>query len=495
MKTVAGIDLGTQSMKVVLYDYEAKKTVESGSCPMELISQGDGTREQKAQWYRDGLASCFSQISAEGKKTIQAAGVSAQQHGFVPLADDGTALYNVKLWNDTSTAAECAEITKALGGEAAAASEVQNHILPGFTASKILWLKKNRAELFERLRYVMLPHDYLNYLLTGSYVTEAGDASGTALFNSRERRWSKKACDAVDSSLIEKLAPVIENDEPAGYVTAEASRLLGIPQGIPVSSGGGDNMMSAIGTGAVRQGTLTMSMGTSGTLYGFSETPLSDPENGISGFCSSTGGYLPLLCTMNCTVASEQIRALLNLGVKEFDEEAQKALPGCGGVLVLPFFNGERTPNLPRGKASITGLTAANCGRPNIARAALESAVYSMRGGLESFKHHGFQPQELRLTGGGAKSAVWRQIAADILNLPVKVPLSSEAAAFGAALQALWCLRKKSGSAVSMAELAAEHVSLDESKTTLPNAQNARAYDRSFADYMEIVQQLSPLYK
>lgn len=495
MKTVAGIDLGTQSMKVVLYDYEAKKTVESGSCPMQLISRGDGTREQKAQWYRDGLAECFSKISAEGKKTVQAAGVSGQQHGFVPLDADGEALYNVKLWNDTSTAQECIEITEALGGNEAAAAEVQNYILPGFTAPKILWLKKNRPELFERLRYIMLPHDYLNYLLTGSYVTEAGDASGTALFNSRERKWSVKACGAVDSGLLEKLAPVIASDEPAGFVTAEAARLFGIPEGIPVSSGGGDNMMSAIGTGAVRNGTLTMSMGTSGTLYGFSGIPLSDPENGISGFCSATGGYLPLLCTMNCTVASEQIRALLGLDVKEFDEEAKKAEPGCGGVIVLPFFNGERTPNLPHGKASITGLTAANCGRPNIARAALESAVYSMRGGLESFKQHGFQPQELRLTGGGAKSAVWRQIAADILNLPVKVPVSSEAAAFGAALQALWCLRKQNGCAVSMESLAAEHVSLDESKTTLPNAENARAYDSSFGEYMKLVNQVSPLYR
>ena len=276
--------------------------------------------------------------------------------------------------------------------------------------------------------------------------------------------------------------------------TEEAAKRFGIPAGIPVSAGGGDNMMSAIGTGCVKGGTLTMSMGTSGTLYGFSDKSVADPENGISGFASSTNGYLPLLCTMNCTVASEEIRALFNLDVKEFDGEAQKAKPGSDGVFVLPFFNGERTPNLPHGRASITGLTVANSNRANIARAALESAVFSMRGGLEAFRKRGFTPKELRLTGGGAKSPVWRQIVADILNLPVKVPTSSEAAAFGAALQALWCLEKSAGKNVSMEALADSHVELDESKTTNPIAENVKAYDAAFVEYNKILNQVSPLY-
>ncbi len=495
MKTVAGIDLGTQSMKVVLYDFESKKTIESASCPMDLISESDGTREQKTEWYKKGLEVCFSKLSSEGKKSILAIGVSGQQHGFVPLDKNGEPLYNIKLWNDTSTAEECKLITKAVGGESCAVQEVQNFILPGFTAPKILWLKLHKKEAFEKLHYIMLPHDYLNFVLTGNYVMEQGDASGTALFNSKTKTWSKKVCNAIDSSLIEKLPKIIQNDDIAGTITQETASWLGIPQGIPVSSGGGDNMMSAIGTGAVQSGTLTMSMGTSGTLYGYSEQSVADPENGISGFCSSTGGYLPLLCTMNCTVASEEIRALLNLDVKEFDAEAEKAEPGCNGVFVLPFFNGERTPNLPHGKASITGLSVANCNRANIARAALESAVYSMRGGLESFKKLGFVPKELRLTGGGAKSKVWRQIVADILNLPVKVPVSSEAAAFGAALQALWALNKVNGNPTPMESLAKEHIELDETKTTLPNENNVASYDKAFAEYSKLVEQVSPLYK
>jgi xylulokinase len=495
MKTVAGIDLGTQSMKVVLYDFENRRTVESSSCPMELISEADGTREQKAEWYKNGLEKCFAKISAEGKKSVCAAGVSGQQHGFVALDEEKNPLYNVKLWNDTSTFAECREITEKIGGEKIAAEEVQNFILPGFTASKILWLKKNHPSLFEKLRYVMLPHDYLNFLLTGEYVMEQGDASGTALFNSKEKKWSEKICAAIDPALLQKLPRIIKSVECAGRISAETSAWLGLPKGIVVSSGGGDNMMSAVGTGVVKSGILTMSMGTSGTLYGYSENPVSDPAKGISGFCSSTGGYLPLLCTMNCTVASEQIRALLELGVREFDEEASKSSPGAEGIFVLPFFNGERTPNLPHGKASITGMTVANCSRRNIARAALESAVFSMRGGLESFKEHGFEPKEIRLTGGGAKSAVWRQIAADVMNLPVKVPVASEAAAFGAALQALWCLENSQGKNSSIQELAENHVELDETKTTLPVKENAEIYEKSFREYMKLVETVSPLYR
>ena len=495
MKTVAGIDMGTQSMKVVLYDYENKKTIESSSCPIDLISENDGTREQKTEWYKNAMEVCFGKLSKEGKATIQALGVSGHQHGFVPLDKDGNALYNVKLWNDTSTVEECKIITDALGGNENAVKEVQNYILPGFTAPKILWLKRHKPELFAKLNYIMLPHDYLNYVLTGEYVMEQGDSSGTALFNSIKKEWSKKVCDIIDEGLLAKLPKFVANDEPAGKVSVSTAEWLGIPAGVPVSSGGGDNMMSAIGTGVVKSGTLTMSMGTSGTLYGFNDSSVADPTNGISGFCSSTGGYLPLLCTMNCTVASEEIRALLDLDVKAFDAEAEKAKPGCDGVFVLPLFNGERTPNLPHGKASITGMTTANCNRANIARAALESAVYSMRCGLDSFKALGFIAKELRLTGGGAKSPVWRQIVADIMNLPVKVPASSEAAAFGGALQALWCLKKTEGNAVSMADLADEHVALDESKTTLPKADNVAAYDEAYKEYSKLVEQLSPLYK
>ncbi len=494
MKTVAGIDLGTQSMKVVIYDYEKKEIIEKASCPMDLISEADGTREQKTEWFDKGLEVCFGKLSAENKKTIEAIGVSGQQHGFVPLDKDGNALYNIKLWCDTSTTKECKEITDAAGGDAAVVDALGNLMLTGFTAPKIKWLKNNKKDAFDKLAYIMLPHDYLNWKLTGDYVMEYGDASGTALFDSKKRCWSKKICDIIDDGLFAKLPKLIEPSSPAGKVSTQAAKAYGIPEGIPVSAGGGDNMMGAVGTGTVADGFLTMSMGTSGTLYGYSDKPIADPVNGLSGFCSSTGGWLPLLCTMNCTVATEFVRGLFQMDVKELDSEAAKAPCGSEGVLVIPFFNGERTPNLPNGRASITGLTSANTNRANIARASLESAVFAMRGGLDAFRKLGFQPKEIRLIGGGSKSPIWRQIAADIMNLSIRVPALDEAAALGGAVQALWCLKNQNGKC-DIAQLCAEHIKLDESKNTNPIAQNVAAYDKAYAEYSKVVETLSPLYK
>jgi xylulokinase len=341
----------------------------------------------------------------------------------------------------------------------------------------------------------MLPHNYLNYLFSGSYNAECGDASGMAIFNGAKRSWSKKLCNLIDEKLLGLLPPLIASDEANGTVSAAAAKRFDIPQGIPVSSGGGDNMMSAIGTGTVRDGFLTMSLGTSGTLFGYSDTPVADPKNGLSGFNSSTGGYLPLLCTMNCTVATEETRELFGLGVKEFDALALKSKPGADGVVFLPFFNGERTPNLPNGRASIMGITAANCSKENIARAALESAIFGMRCGLEAFQALGFKAREIRITGGGSKSPIWRQMAADIMNIPVKRPASSESGAMGSAIQALWCLSKREGKPVDIAKLTDEHIEINESESIAPDTIAVIAYNKAYAEYNKYLKVLAPLYK
>jgi len=495
MKTVAGIDMGTQSMKVILYNWETKEIVAKTQEPVDLIAKNDGTREQKAEWYDEALTKCFAGFTEEQRKSIQAVGVSGHQHGFVPLDKDGKALYNVKLWNDTSTVEECNILTEAAGGNDAVISEVCNLMLPGFTAPKILWLKRHKPEAFAQLRYIMLPHDYLNFLLTGNYVAECGDASGTALFNGIRRQWSEKICNLVDPGLIKLLPDLIESEKPAGKISREAAARFGLPGDIPVSSGGGDNMMGAIGTGTVRDGFLTMSLGTSGTLYGYSDSPVSDPEKGLSGFSSSTGGYLPLLCTMNCTVATEETRKLFGLGVKEFDECASKAPIGSEGVVFLPFFNGERTPNLPNGRASINGLDAANSSRENIARAAMESAIFGMRIGLEAFQALGFRAKEIRLIGGGAKSKIWRSIAANVMDLPVKLPASDEAAAMGGAVQALWCLMNLEGNKISIGELTDEHITINEDQCINPDPASVAAYNKAYAEYNRYLGALAPLYK
>ncbi|MDR1447293.1 MAG: xylulokinase, partial [Treponema sp.] len=401
MKTVCGIDLGTQSCKVVIYNYEKKSIEESAQIPVDLIAENDGTREQKAEWYDKALKDCFGKIDGKIKKTVQAIGVSGHQHSFVPLDEKGKPIYNVKLWNDTSTAAECEELTKAAGGEKKLIAKAGLPMRPGYTAPKILWLKNHKPKVFAKLRHILLPHNYINFLLSGKYCAEYGDASGMAIFDVRKRTWSKAIADLIDPAVITYLPPLIKPDEAAGLVSAQAAALYGLPEGALVASGGGDNMMSAIGTGTVKDGFLAMSLGTSGTLFGFSKSPVIDPSGDLAAFCSSSGGWLPLLCTMNCTVASEEIRGLFGLDVKAFDTEASKAPIGAEGIVVLPFFNGERTPNLPNGRASINGISAANFKRQNIARASLESAIFGMRIGLEGFNKLGFKAKEIRLTGGG----------------------------------------------------------------------------------------------
>jgi xylulokinase len=494
MKTVCGIDLGTQSCKVVVYDFDKKSIIAQASAPVDLIAENDGTREQKAEWYDDALKSCFDKIDAEVKLSIAAIGVSGHQHSFVPLDKNGKAVYNVKLWCDTSTAPECKELTKLAGGEKKLIAKAGLPMRPGYTAPKILWLKNHQPKAFAKLRHILLPHNYINYLLTGTFSAEYGDASGMAVFDVRERKWASKICKLIAPDLESMLPPLVESGDVAGKVSGAAANLYGLQEGTLVASGGGDNMMSAIGTGTVRDGFLTMSLGTSGTLFGFSKTPVIDPTGNLAAFCSSSGGWLPLLCTMNCTVATEELRALFDQDVMAFDAEAAKAPIGADGIVVLPFFNGERTPNLPNGRASVNGITAANFKRENLARAALESAIFGMRIGLERFNDLGFKAKEIRLTGGGSKSALWQSIAANVMNLPVRVPARTEAAAMGGAIQALWCLQNKEKK-VSIKELAKEHVALEDGVMVTPDKKAVAAYNKAYAQYTRYLRALSPLYK
>lgn len=480
---VCGVDLGTQSLKCICYDSESKRIVAEASAPIELISGADGVREQKAVWWTDALADCFEHIDTKIKKQIKAIAVSGQQHGFVPVAEDGTVLYNVKLWCDTSTSQECLELMDRAGGQEAVHRRTGNPVMPGYTASKILWLKQQKPELYAKLRHVLLPHDYLNYYLTGIAFMERGDASGTGLMNIYTDQWDALLVDAIGPELKEKLPPISQSDVVVGHVKQDIASLLGIVDDVVVAAGGGDNMMSAIGTGTVADGSITMSLGTSGTLFGASSKPISDMQGRLAAFCSSTNSYLPLLCTMNCTVSSELLRQLFSLEVKEFDALAAKASAGAEGVVLLPFFNGERIPNLPNGKGVLCGLTLDNTTRENILRATLEGVTFGFLLGLDAFRELGMNPTEICLTGGGANSDIWRQMVADITGLKIKVPARKESAAFGAALQALWV-----ATGIPMEQLVEEHVSYLPEKGCIPDPFNHVQYAEYYKKWLEYVE-------
>jgi len=439
MKTVVGIDLGTQSLKVVFYDYASCEIVASQSAALDLYQNEKGAAEQQAHWWLNALTEVMGKIDAGIRKTAVAVGVSGQQHGFVPLGKSGEVLAPVKLWCDTSTVAECVDITNAYGGAQKCLDEVGNLIVPGYTASKVRWFANEGGSLYDQLDCILLPHDYLNYYLTGERCMEAGDASGTGFLNIHDRSWSQDMLKAIDPNrdLSECLPPIRTKVGIIGYIHAEASRRTGLPEGIPVSTGGGDNMMGAIGTGNVSPGKVTMSLGTSGTVYAYSDQPVIDPRGEIAAFCSSTGGWLPLLCTMNCTVTTELMRGVLGADIASFEAQVSAAPRGAGGLLTLPFFNGERTPNLPRAKACIVGLDVHNTRSENLLRSAMEGATYALRYGVDRLRELGIDASEICLTGGGAGSLTWRRVVADVCNAPVTVLEQDEGASFGAALQAL----------------------------------------------------------
>ena len=497
MAVIAGIDVGTQSTKVVLYDEKTRDIIAQASSPHRIIAQDDGTREQKASWWTDAIRTCFDSIDERSKRRIDAIGVSGQQHGFVPLDKDGNVLYNVKLWNDTSTASECEYLTRCAGGRQKLLENEGNLILPGYTIGKILWLKNHKRELYDRLAHILLPHDYINYYLTGNITCEAGDASGTGLFNVRERTWSHRLAACIDDkrNIIECMPPLISNEKSCGTIRAEIAADLHLREDVIVSSGGGDNMMGAIGTGVVNEGTMCVSLGTSGTIFAHSSTPLIDDNGYLAAFCSSTNAYLPLLCTMNCTVATEYTRALFGKDVVSFDMEAKKAPIGCDDLVMLPYFNGERTPNYPNGKGTLIGLNQKNMTETHICRAAMESAIFSLRLGLDTFREKGYAVKEIRLIGGGAKSKVWRSMCADIFNVKIVIPEVTEGAAFGAALQALWALSTINGGGRTIQDIADEHVILDSDHIYYPDEKRVESYETAYKRYLNYMKEVEHMFK
>ena len=492
MSRVLGIDLGTQHIKVMVYDLESKEVAGFAASALNLHQDADGTAEHQVNWWTDGLADALSQIDHRLRSSIKAIGVSGQQHGFVPVNSAGEALAPVKLWCDTSTEQECQAIMTRLGGVDACIQLAGNPILPGYTASKVLRFKNRHPALYDEMDGILLPHDYLNFYLTGERAMEAGDASGTGFFDIRQRSWSNPVLQAIDGDrdLVASLPDVRLDNETIGSLSPRIAGNLGLPQGIPVSIGGGDNMMGAIGTGNVIQGCVTISLGTSGTVYAYSDTPVIDSNGQIAAFCSSTGGWLPLLCTMNCTVSTELTRAMLGLELADFESQINAAARGSGGVITLPFFNGERTPNLPTAKGCFMGVDAQNARPENFLRSSVEGASYALRFGLDELTNSGHAANEIILTGGGSKSETWRQIIADLFNLPVKVKREEEGAAFGAALQAAELLTGD-----DIESLTREHLIDDEALSCLPEPNAVSFYEETYKNYQAAVLAVTPLYK
>ena len=475
-----GIDSGTQSTKALVIDAVRGKVLGAAAESHDLLpGLPPGAKEQHPHVWCEAAAGAIRKALRQAKASpaeVKAIGVSGQQHGFVPLDKQGAVIRPAKLWCDTTTAAECEEIMGAVGGLKKTVKALGNAVLPGFTASKILWLKKHEPANFAKLATVLLPHDYLNFWLTGDKSMEYGDASGTALLDVRTRKWAPAVLKAIDPDLEGKLPPLQSSERPAGRLQESTAKLLGLPAGILVSAGGGDNMMGAIGTGNTREGVITASFGTSGTIYACAEKAVIDPDGEIAAFCDSTNRWLPLLCTMNVTVATEMVRADFEWTHERYAKESGRIPAGCNGLMLLPYFEGERTPNVPEGTGVWFGVNHRTFEAAHFARASMEGVTLGMNYGLRRLGALGVTPSQIRATGGGSKSKVWRQIMADVFNAEVVTLRESEGAAYGAGLQALWCWRLQQGEKVGIGEITDQFVKIDPAGTAAPIAANVQIY-------------------
>ena len=419
---VAGIDCSTQSTKVLVCDAATGQVVRSGSAPHPDVTEID-----PAVW-----AAALESASSGGLlDDVAAISVGGQQHGMVALDEAGEVVRPALLWNDTRSARAATELIAELGGPEKWAEAVGSVPVASFTVTKLRWLAEHEPELAERVATVMLPHDWLTAGLStdglGGAHTDRGDASGTGYWSPSTGDYRT---DLLRLAFGRELAlpPVAAPAVPVGRTAA----------GAVLGPGTGDNMAAALGLGAVT-GDVTVSIGTSGVVAAVSETPTADASGLVAGFADGTGRFLPLVCTLNAARVLSTTATLLGVDLARLDELALST-PDSGGLVLLPFLDGERTPDLPDARGLLTGLTRVNATPARLARAAVEGLLCGLADGLDALRAQGVPIRRAMLIGGGARSVALRALAPAILGVPVVLPEPGEYVALGAARQAAWTL-------------------------------------------------------
>jgi xylulokinase len=422
---VAGVDSSTQACKVVVRDAATGELAREGRAP-----HPDGTEVDPAAWDHALRAAVEA---AGGLDDVAAVGVGAQQHGMVCLDEAGRVVRPALLWNDTRSAGAATDLTAELGGPEAWAGAVGLVPVASFTVTKLRWLAGHEPEAAARVAAVCLPHDWLTWRLAGApgldaLATDRGDASGTGY-------WSP----ATGSYRPDLLRLALGHEARLPAVLDPAASPGTTPAGAVLAAGTGDNMAAALGLGA-RPGDVVVSVGTSGTVFAVAERPSADPTGIVAGFADATGRFLPLVCTLNAARVLDAAAAMLGVGLDRLSELALEAPAGAGGLTLVPYLEGERTPNRPHATGALHGLRLANTTPACLARAAVEGLLCGLADGLDALVAEGVAVERVLLIGGGARSEALRRIAPAVLGLPVVAPPPGEYVADGAARQAAWAL-------------------------------------------------------
>jgi xylulokinase len=457
------------------------------SSPKALWSEQD-----PEQWWKQTAKSV--QVAREqagiDRGDIAAVGLTGQMHGLVVLNKEGRVLRPAILWNDQRTGPQCDQIRRRVGRERLIDIS-GNDALAGFTAPKLLWVAEHEPDVYQQIEHVLLPKDYIRYRLTGEFAMDRAGGSGTILFDLEKRTWSKELCQALDIPL-RWLPQTYEGTEVTGVVDARGARATGLRKGTTVVGGGGDQAAQAVGVGAIRPGILALTLGTSGVVFSPTKKPLIDSEGRLHAFCHAVPGCWHLMGVMLSAAGSLTWYRNTTAPDLKFDELVEPAAQvdvGAEGLFFLPYLSGERTPYPdPLAKGCFIGLTTRHT-RSHLTRAVLEGVAFGLRDSFGLIQEVGVgKIQEIRLSGGGARSSIWRQIISDVLGVRLVTVNATEGAAFGAALLAGVGVRLYSDVPHAVADTLR---TVDE---TLPDSHRHQAYERYYGIYQDLYPTLQPTF-
>ncbi len=478
MSVLLGLDVGTGGARAVAVD-ESGNVVAEASSEYPLMSPRPGWTEQDpGDWWK-GAKEALGKVAAGVEEEVAGLGLTGQMHGSVFLDASGEVIRPALLWNDQRTYRQCEKITESVGEERLI-QLAGNPALTGFQAPKILWLRDEEPENYSRVAHVLLPKDYVRLRLTGEHATDASDAAGTLLLDVKERNWSGEILDALEIP-SEWMPGVYEGPEGTGALDGRLAGEMGLPGGVPVAAGGGDNAAAAVGVGVVEGGLLSSSVGTSGVLFAASEGFTPDPSGRIHAFCHAVPGEYHLMgVTLSAGGSLSWWRDATGVDYDELVEAASRVPPGAEGLIFLPYLSGERTPHLdPKARGVFVGLTTRH-GLPHMTRAIMEGVVFSLRDSLEIMRELEVTVDQVRATGGGARSLLWRQLQADVYGVPVHRTTADEGPAHGAAL-----LSGVAAGVYRDVEEACSTVRLRE-EVTEPDPERTRIYEEHYEVYRSL---------